>query len=301
MSAPGVRITDPLAAPHGRSKVRAYVELTKPRIIELLLITTVPAMVVAAQGWPGTGLVIATLVGGTLSAAGANALNQVADRDIDDKMRRTRRRPVPTERIPPRNATIFGIVLGIAGFAVLWATSNLLAGALSTAGLLFYVFVYTLYLKRTSVQNIVIGGAAGAVPPLVGWAAVTGSLALPAWLMFAIVFYWTPPHFWALALRYEDDYAAAGVPMLPVVVGAKRTLDHILVYSVVLAGVSLMLATTDAVGAIYLAAAIVLGGGLVAGAAWLRNHPDQAMRFFGWSNLYLASLFLIMMIDALAR
>ncbi len=301
MSAPGVRITDPLAAPHGRSKVRAYVELTKPRIIELLLITTVPAMVVAAQGWPGTGLVIATLVGGTLSAAGANALNQVADRDIDDKMRRTRRRPVPTERIPPRNATIFGIVLGIAGFAVLWATSNLLAGALSTAGLLFYVFVYTLYLKRTSVQNIVIGGAAGAVPPLVGWAAVTGSLALPAWLMFAIVFYWTPPHFWALALRYEDDYAAAGVPMLPVVVGAKRTLDHILVYSVVLAGVSLMLATTDAVGAVYLAAAIVLGGGLVAGAAWLRNHPDQAMRFFGWSNLYLASLFLIMMIDALAR
>ena len=299
MSAPGVRITDPQAALSGSRKVRAYVELTKPRIIELLLITTVPAMVVAGGGWPGTGIVLATLIGGTLSAAGANALNQVADRDIDHKMRRTRRRPVPTDRIPPRNATIFGIALGVGGFAVLWAAANLLAAVLSTLGLLFYVFVYTLYLKRTSVQNIVIGGAAGAVPPLVGWAAVTGSLALPAWLMFAIVFYWTPPHFWALALRYEDDYAAAGVPMLPVVVGAERTLDHILVYSVVLTGVSLMLAATDAVGAIYLVAAVILGAGLTAGAWWLRRHPEQAMRFFGWSNIYLAALFLAMMLDAL--
>jgi protoheme IX farnesyltransferase len=223
----------------------------------------------------------------------------VADRDIDEKMRRTRRRPVPTLRIPVANAIVFGVVLGVAGFATLWASSNLLAALLATSGLLFYVFVYTLYLKRRSVQNIVIGGAAGAVPPLVGWAAVTGSLALPAWLMFAVVFYWTPPHFWALALKYRDDYATAGVPMLPVVVGVERTLDHIPGYTVVLVGVSLMLATTDALGALYTLAALVLGIGLV-GAAWrLRSRPDESMRFFTWSNIYLAVLFVSMMADAL--
>ena len=300
MSTPSVRISDPLAQPQGwRANLLAYVELTKPRIIELLLVTTVPAMAVAAGGWPDTWLVLATLIGGTLSAAGANTLNQVADRDIDEKMRRTRRRPVPTHRIPARNAVVFGVMLGIAGFGVLWASSNLLAALLSTAGLLFYVFVYTLYLKRRSVQNIVIGGAAGAMPPLVGWAAVTGSLALPAWLMFAVVFYWTPPHFWALALRYEDDYAAAGVPMLPVVVGVERTLDHIAAYSVILAGVSLMLATTDALGALYTVSASVLGIGLVAAAWRLRSRPGESMRFFTWSNVYLAALFLSMLADAL--
>jgi len=299
MSAPSVRIIDP-AAPGAKSTLRAYVELTKPRIIELLLVTTVPAMVVADGGWPGTGLVLATLAGGTLSAAGANTLNQVADRDIDELMHRTRRRPVPARRIPPQHATVFGIALGLAGFLVLWAAATLLAATLATAGLLFYVLVYTLYLKRTSVQNIVIGGAAGAVPPLVGCAAVTDSLVLPAWLMFAIVFYWTPPHFWALSLRYADDYAAAGVPMLPVVVGPARTLDHIFAYTVVVTGVSLMLATTDVVGGLYLVVAALLGAGLIAGAWWLRRHPDNAMRFFGWSNLYLATLFLAMMIDVLA-
>ncbi|HEY5727125.1 MAG TPA: heme o synthase, partial [Acidimicrobiia bacterium] len=213
------RITDPRAVVTAGDRVRAYVELTKPRIIELLLITTVPAMIVAAEGWPGLGLIMATLVGGTLSAAGANTLNQVLDRDIDRVMRRTASRPLPTDRVTPGHAVVFGMALGIAGFAWLWATTNLLAAVLSTAGLAFYVLVYTMWLKRTTTQNIVIGGAAGAVPPLVGWAAVTGSLALPAWFMFAIVFYWTPPHFWALSLRYRDDYAAAGVPMMPVVVG----------------------------------------------------------------------------------
>lgn len=299
MSTPEVKLTDPMdmAAPWAR--LRAYVELTKPRIIELLLITTVPAMVVAAGGWPGTWLVFTTLIGGTLSAAGANTLNQVADRDIDQKMRRTRRRPVPTARIEPGPAIRFGVILGVAGFLWLWVTTNLLAAVLSTAGLLFYVFVYTLYLKRTSVQNIVIGGAAGAVPPLVGWAAVTGSLALPAWLMFAVVFYWTPPHFWALALRYQDDYAAAEVPMLPVVVGRKRTVDHIVVYTAILVGVSFMLATTPVVGALYLGSALVLGIGIFVAAWRLRSQPTGSMRFFGWSNIYLALLFVSMAVDSL--
>jgi protoheme IX farnesyltransferase len=187
----------------------------------------------------------------------------------------------------------------LVGFGWLWATTNLLAGVLATCGLLFYVFVYTAYLKRTSVQNIVIGGAAGAVPPLVGWAAVTGSLALPAWLMFAIIFYWTPPHFWALSLRYRDDYAAAGVPMLPVVVGERGTIEYILRYTGVLVGVSLMLFASGAVGAIYLVTALVLGAGLVWAAFRLRAQPAEAMRFFTWTNIYLATLFAAILVDGL--
>ena len=294
-----VRITDPRAVVTAGDRVRAYVELTKPRIIELLLITTVPAMIVAAEGWPGLGLIVATLVGGTLSAAGANTLNQVLDRDIDRVMRRTASRPLPTDRVTPGHATVFGVVLGIAGFAWLWATTNLLAALLSTAGLAFYVLVYTMWLKRSTTQNIVIGGAAGAVPPLVGWAAVTGSLALPAWFMFAIVFYWTPPHFWALSLRYRDDYAAAGVPMMPVVVGVERTLDHIVRYSMLVAGVSLLPYTVGIVGLFYLSVAVVLGIALVVAALRLRRLPSEAMRFFGWTNLYLAGVFLAMAVDVL--
>ena len=225
----------------GGATLRAYVELTKPRIIELLLITTVPAMVVAADGWPGWWLVIWTLVGGTLSAGGANTINQVADRDIDRIMTRTKDRPLPTDRVEPARALVFGVGLGVGGFVVLALSSNVLAATISTLGLVFYVFVYTLWLKRSSAQNIVIGGAAGAVPALVGWAAVADEIALPAWIMFAIVFFWTPPHFWALAIRYKDDYAAAGVPMLPVVVGERRTLEHITPYTAVLVGVSLLL------------------------------------------------------------
>jgi len=294
-----IRITDPGVVTSTGDRVRAYIELTKPRIIELLLITTVPAMVVAAQGWPGLGLVLATLVGGTLSAAGANTLNQVLDRDIDRLMRRTAGRPLPTDRVEPGRALAFGVTLGLGGFLWLWATTNLLAGILSTVGLLFYVLIYTMWLKRTSVQNIVIGGAAGAVPPLVGWAAVTGSLALPAWIMFAVIFYWTPPHFWTLSLRYRDDYAAAGVPMLPVVVGVAATLEHIVRYSLLVSGVSLMLYAVGVVGVVYLIVAAALGVALVMAAFRLRRRPAEAMRFFGWTNLYLAGVFLAMAADVL--
>ncbi len=286
-------------SPGRRTGPLAYFELTKPRIIELLLITTVPAMVVAAAGWPGLWLIAATVIGGTLSAAGANTINQVIDRDIDALMERTRNRPVPTGRVTPPRAMAFGVALGIAGFVWLALTANLLAAVLSTAGLLFYVFVYSVYLKRSSVHNIVIGGAAGAVPPLVGWAAVTGSLALPAWIMFAIVFFWTPPHFWALSIKYRDDYSTAGVPMLPVVVGTEKTLDHIVRYSVVVAAVSLLLPFTGAVGWLYTVAASALGAFIV-GAAWqLRGSASRPMRFFGWTNLYLAGIFLAMFLDPL--
>lgn len=291
-----VRVTDPRAG-GGAATLRAYVELTKPRIIELLLTTTLPAMIVAAEGWPGWGLAVVTLIGGTLSAAGASVINQVMDADIDRIMRRTRGRPIPTGRVSSRHALIFGIVLGTAGFLWLWATTNLLAAALATAGLLFYVFVYTKLLKRSTTQNIVIGGAAGGVPVLVGWAAVTGTLAWPALVMFAIVFFWTPPHFWALALRWEDDYRAAGVPMLPVVVGVPKTLNQIAVYSVVTAGVSLLLFPW--VGWIYYLAAIGLGAVLITGAFALRLRPDQAMRYFTVTNIYLAGLFGAIALDGL--
>ena len=223
MSNPEIRITGRPGRPESWREVLAvYVQLTKPRIIELLLIATVPSMIAAAGGWPGLWLVAATLIGGTLSAAGANTINSVADRDIDRIMRRTRSRPLPSGRVEPGSALLFGASLGASGFLFLWATTNLLAAVLSSSALLFYVFVYTLFLKRTSVQNIVVGGAAGGVPALVGWAAVTDSLAAPAWVMFAIIFLWTPPHFWALSLRYQDDYRSAGVPMLPVVVERER-------------------------------------------------------------------------------
>jgi protoheme IX farnesyltransferase len=276
-----------------------YFQLTKPRIIELLLVTTVPAMVAAEGGWPGLGLVLATVVGGTLSAAGANTINCVADRDIDRLMRRTMSRPLPSGQIDPRSALTFGVALGLSGFLWLWATTNLLAAMLSTVALLFYVFVYTMYLKRSTPQNIVVGGAAGAVPALVGWAVVTGTLGAPAWVMFGIVFLWTPPHFWALALRYKDDYRNAGVPMLPVVVGLRTTLDHIFWYTLALVGGSLLLFPTGTVGLVYLVTALALGGWLVVGAVDLQRRPSQAMRFFGLSNLYLAGLFGAIAIDVL--
>jgi heme o synthase len=294
----GVTLTDPAGA--GGSTAAAYLALTKPRIIELLLVTTVPAMFVAAGGWPGAWPIVATLIGGALSAGGANAINQVIDRDIDEIMTRTRRRPIPMHRIAPARALAFGAGLGAAGFAWLTLTTNLLAGSLSTAGLLFYVLVYTMLLKRTSAQNIVIGGAAGAVPVLVGWAAVTGSLAVPAWVMFGIVFFWTPPHFWALAIRYRDDYEAARVPMLPVVVGEQRTVEHMEAYTLVLVGVSLLLYPLGAVGSIYLAAAAALGVWLLIAVRALASRPGLAMRFFGYSNLYLAGVFLAMLVDRVA-
>ena len=291
--------TASVGRPRVRDRVRSYVELTKPRIVELLLVTTVPTMVLAADGWPGTRLVLATLVGGILSSGGANTINQVIDRDLDATMRRTRRRPIPSGRVRPGAALVFGVLLGVSGFLWLWATTNLLAAALSTGALLFYVLVYSLLLKRSSTQNIVLGGAAGAVPALVGWAAVTGGLAVPAWLTFGLVFFWTPPHFWALALKYEDDYRRAGVPMLPVVVGREPTLRQVLAYSVVVVGLSLLLVPAAGLGLVYLLVAGPLGVVLVGWAGRLLRRPGEAMRFFGFTNLYLAAVFVAMAVDRL--
>ena len=282
-----------------RSRVAAYVALTKPRIIELLLITTVPSMALAAGRWPDTWLVVATLIGGTMSAAGANALNSYIDRDIDELMKRTRQRPLAKHEVPPRNALVFGVVLGVAGFFWLWWAANLLAAVLSTAALLFYVFVYTIVLKRTTTQNIVIGGAAGAAPVLVGWAAVTGNVGIEAWVLFLIVFYWTPPHFWALAIRYKDDYAAAQIPMLPAVAGVEATTRRMLLYTGLMVGVSLALVPLGSMGWIYLAAAVLLGGWFIWDTWRVYRDPSRAMKLFTTSTVYLTSLFAAVMLDAL--
>lgn len=280
--------------------VKAYFLLTKPRIIELLLITTVPAMVVAARGWPSTWLVVWTVMGGALAAGGANAINSFVDRDIDDRMERTRSRPLPRRKVLPRRALAFGVFLGIISFALLAYTTNLLAASLAASGILFYVFVYTLWLKRRTPSNIVIGGAAGAVPPLVGWAAVTGELALAPLVIFAIIFYWTPPHFWALALRYSDDYANAGVPMLPVVRGPQETGRQIFWYSVVLLAVSLLLSPAAGLGSLYLLSAVVLGSAFILYAVKLQSDPspEMAMKLFRYSITYLVLLFVAMALDA---
>jgi heme o synthase len=293
----------PLPARSARQSIGAYVLLTKPRIIELLLVTTVPTMFIAERGVPSPWLVAATLFGGALSAASANVINCYLDRDIDALMRRTARRPLPAHRVDPDDALRFGLVLGVAGFAWLWATVNLLSAVLATAAILFYVFVYTLGLKRRSTQNIVIGGAAGAVPVLVGWAAVTGRVELPALVLFAIIFYWTPPHFWALALRYKDDYAAAGVPMLPVVRGAAETSNQILYYTVLLVTVTLLLYPAGRMGALYLAAAVALGAAFIWRALALRRDVSskRAIGLFSFSNQYLALLFLAMAVDAVVH
>jgi protoheme IX farnesyltransferase len=282
-----------------REQLAAYIALTKPRIIELLLITTAPSMVMAAGGWPGTWLVIATLIGGSLSAGGANALNCYFDRDIDEVMRRTSRRPLPRHQLSPESALIFGIALGMLGFVWLAAVANLLAAGLATAALLFYVLVYTRLLKRSTHQNIVIGGAAGAAPALVGWAAVRGGLALPAWVLFAVVFYWTPPHFWALALRYETDYAAAGVPMLPVVRGKTTTTRQMLLYAGLTGLASMLLVPVAGVGWIYLLAAVGLGAWFVWETWLVHRDPGRAMVLFIRSTYYLALLFAAVALDVL--
>jgi protoheme IX farnesyltransferase len=284
-----------------RETTAAYFRLTKPRIIVLLLITTVPAMMLAERGLPSIGLILATLVGGTIAAGSANAINCYLDRDIDEVMRRTRNRPLPTHQMEPTSALAFGYVLGIVSFFFLSITVNVLAASLALSAIAFYVFVYTMWLKRSSVQNIVVGGAAGAVPALVGWAAVTGGVGPPAWILFAIVFVWTPPHFWALAMRYSDDYAAAGIPMLPVVRGDEETRKQILLYSLVLFGTSLLLVPVASMGAIYLAAAVVLGGWFVWRALrlWRGTSPAESMRLFKFSILYLGLLFAAVAADAL--
>jgi protoheme IX farnesyltransferase len=284
-----------------RERARVYVALTKPRIIELLLVTTVPAMVLAEGGLPSLWLVLAVLAGGTLAAGGANTINCVVDRDIDEKMTRTHNRPLPTGAVSPEAALRFGIALEVVAFAWLWSTVNLLAALLAVGATGFYIFVYTLWLKRSTTQNIVIGGAAGAVPVLVGWAAVTGRVGLPAWVMFAIVFTWTPPHFWALAMRYHDDYAAAGVPMLPVVAGPKAAARQILAYSVVLVAVTLMLCPAAQMGPVYFIAAVVLGARFLRCAHLLRrdNSSRAAIRLFSYSISYLGLLFAAIALDTI--
>ncbi|HEY7564676.1 MAG TPA: heme o synthase [Acidimicrobiia bacterium] len=282
-----------------RETLPAYLALTKPRIIELLLITTVPAMVLAADGWPGTGLVIATLIGGALAAGGANALNCFVDRDIDEVMRRTSRRPLPRHRVTPRAALVFGIALGLAGFGWLAFLVNFPAALLALGALLFYVLIYTMWLKRITDQNIVIGGAAGAVPALVGWAAVEGSLALPAWILFTIVFMWTPPHFWALAVRYQGDYAAARVPMMPVVRGPRSTTQQMVLYAGLTALSSLLLVPAAGMGWVYLLAATGLGAWLLFETARVHFDPGRAMVLFIRTTYYLALLFVAVMVDVL--
>lgn len=294
-------LAEQASKPGRADTLRAYVALTKPRIIELLLITTIPPMVLANNGWPGWVLVVTTLVGGTLSAGGANVLNNYVDSDIDVVMDRTKGRPLPKAQVPAEHALRFGVLLGAAGFLWLWAFTNLLAASISTAALLFYVFVYTKYLKRNSRQNIVIGGAAGAAPVLVGWAAVTGRLDLAAWVMFAIVFYWTPPHFWALAIRYKDDYARAGVPMLPVVASERHTSLQILWYTAMLVLVSLSLVFVTSLSWIYLLSALVFGTWMMRDAVRLYKDPTTAMALFRTSIIYLALVFDAIWVDVVFR
>jgi len=301
-------ITSPEAVARSRGRqlgatMRTYFLLTKPRVIELLLVTTLPAMILAEGGFPSLGLIAAVLFGGALAAGGANTINCWIERDSDHLMKRTRHRPLPAGDVQPTAALVFGLVLEIVAFGFLWAAANLLAASLAVSAMLFYVFVYTIWLKPRSPQNIVIGGAAGAVPALVGWAAVTGSLAAPAWVLFAIVFCWTPPHFWALALKYRDDYAAAGIPMLPVVKGTAVAVRQIFVYSVVVLLVSLTLGLVTPMTPLYPIVAAILGLLFVVTAERLRRDPspERAIKLFTFSNTYLALLFATVAIDTLLR
>ena len=286
-----------------RTRAAAYVALTKPRIIELLLVTTVPTMVVAAGGVPPLWLVVNTVVGGTLAAGGANAINMYVDRDIDRIMERTQNRPLVTGEITPRSALTFAVGLEIVAFFFLWATVNLLSAALAVSACLFYVFVYTLWLKRTSSHNIVIGGAAGAVPVLIGWSSVTGSLGWAPVVLFAVIFIWTPPHFWALAIKYRDDYSAADVPMLPSVASMHTTAVRIVAYTVGLWALTIVFSPVAGMGHLYLGAALVLGGVFLWLAVRLLRSPTQkdAMRLFGYSITYITLLFGAMAADQLLR
>ena len=273
----------------------------KLRVVELLLVTTVPTMVLAANGWPSFTLILITLAGGTLAAGGANAINMYIDRDIDKLMTRTQNRPLVTGVISPRAAMIFAIVMECVAFAVLWVGANLLAAVLAISATLFYVFVYSLWLKRTSKQNIVIGGAAGAMPVLVGWAAVTNSLAWSPVVLFIVIFLWTPPHFWALAIRHSDDYKAAGVPMMPVVVSLERTVRSMTTYAVLLLVSTLVLIPVADLGLIYGITALVFGVAFVIGCVNLGSDPSErrSMRLFTFSISYVTAVFVALTIDVL--
>jgi heme o synthase len=304
---------DRSSTPHTtKDTVRAYIALTKPRIIELLLVTTVPAMVLATRQVPGIQLghwlwlTVWTLIGGTLAAGSANAINCYLDRDIDELMTRTRRRPLPAHQVDPERAVVFGLVLGAIAFATLAWFVNLLAAFLGLLAIAFYVVVYTILLKRSTPQNIVIGGAAGALPPVIGWAAVTGDVGIPALVLFALVFYWTPPHFWALSLRIRKDYAAAGVPMLPVVKGIPETTRQIGLYTVLMVAISLVLFAVARMGPIYLVAASILGALFLRQAwqLWRRGASEEestagAIRLYKYSISYLTLLFAAIALDTL--
>ena len=287
---------------------KGYIALMKLRVVELLLVTTIPPMVVAYKGIPSLSAMLATLVGGTLAAGGANAMNMVYDRDIDGVMKRTQFRPLVTGVISPRDATIFAVLLELLAYLVLQHWDNQLAGLLALSGTFFYVIIYTIWLKRRSKQNIVIGGAAGAVPVLVGWAAITNNITWAPVLLFLVIFIWTPPHFWALAVRYRDDYAAANVPMLPVVTSLRRTTLEIMVYSVIMWALTILIGPSAGLGWIYAISATVLGFAFTfyAYRLYVDAHNDKAdvkdaMKLFHFSITYLTALFVAMAVDVLVR
>ncbi len=281
--------------------LRDLITLTKPRIISLLLVTALCAMFVAARGMPGGWLILWTMVGGYLSAGGANAVNQFVDRDIDAVMGRTDKRPIVAGRISPGAGLSFGLTLGVASILVLGFLTTWLAAVLSCVGFLLYVFLYTLWLKRTTIHNIVIGGAAGAVPPLVGWAAVTGDISFAAVLLFAVVFFWTPPHFWALALILDRDYTEAGVPMLPVIYGEAAARLQVMLWTIVMAGVTLLPYAAGEAGLVYLVSAVVLGGAFLWASIRLwqgDTRRNWASATFHYSLIYLALIFVAIAVDA---
>jgi protoheme IX farnesyltransferase len=292
------------ATPRSRHRggvLRGYLALTKPRVIELLLVTTIPAMLLAARGVPSLWLIGATLVGGIMAAGSANALNCVADADIDAQMKRTRARPLVTHEVPIRHALIFGIALGMASFGWLWATTNLLSALLTVATILFYVFVYTLLLKRRTAQNIIWGGAAGCMPVVIGWSAVTGTVGWPALVMFGVIFFWTPPHTWALAMKFREDYQRVGVPMLPAVASPVSVARRIVVFSWLMVGWSLLLVPVTSW--VYAAVAVLAGGWFVVMAHRLyaavrRGAAVNPMRLFHLSNTYLALVFVAIAVDS---
>ena len=307
---PVMRIAAPLGRMSLMSVASDYLSLTKPPIVLLLLITALGAMFLAADGVPPLSATLLLMLGGAAAAGGASAINHYLDRDIDGLMVRTRRRALPAGRIAPASALAFGVLLNLFAFGLLAAWVNLLTAALTLGGTLFYVFVYTSWLKRTTVHNIVIGGAAGAVPPLAGWAAVTGGVELPALYLFAIIFFWTPPHFWALALLIRQDYARAGIPMLPVVAGLEATRRNILLYTVVLVTLTILFPTTQAVGVVYLSASLILGVAFLFLAWQLEardgEHADVrpvrgARALYLYSLAYIALIFAAVMVDSVVR
>ncbi|GIG59539.1 protoheme IX farnesyltransferase [Longispora fulva] len=284
--------------------VRAYISLTKPRIVELLLVTTVPAMLLAKRGMPSPWLILATVVGGTLAAGSANVLNCWYDRDIDPLMRRTQSRPLVTGRITPRGALTFGLTLGTVAVALMALTTNWLATALTFAAIVYYAVIYTMWLKRTTPHNTVLGGACGAAPVLIGWAAVTGGLSWSAWLLFAVMFFWQPPHFWALAMKFKDDYAAASIPMLPVVASARRVALESVIYTVLTVVASLALWPVAHLSWVYGVPAAAAGAVFTREAVRFyvqtrRGGELRTMRLFHWSLTYVTVLFVAVAVDAL--